>query len=322
MTVGTGTTDIPVIGAVLTSVDAGVMTGPIDAVLTKGESVFEAAALPVGTGAEMLALAEPGLAPEPADAVAFNGTITVEGCVTAGAALSVELAPTTDAEIEKPTEVKVAVVVGDANKILLELTTLVTVASEGAEVGSAELEPVGATESVTEAPDDGVEADVGSVAGRAEDMAVDETAGTSELARGKVLVVPETPDVDVTASLELATVAAALDVSVVGAEAMLVAAEELTVVCALATADVALGVSRDSITEDPDVIVAIVGTTIETMLCAPWFFPASSVDGEAVDEGARVRAGVVIGSWPLKGALPTTPVWPVGFANEEDTSLR
>ena len=57
--------------------------------------------------------------------MAFEPTGTgTELSVTAGLSALVEATPTTDVEIENPTDVKVAVVVGEANSMLVEPVTV------------------------------------------------------------------------------------------------------------------------------------------------------------------------------------------------------
>lgn len=138
---------------------------------------------------------------------------------------------------------------------------------------------------------------------------------TAELGEEAPLEPKKLEDTEVAVGVEVNRFDAALETVEVGRmDGAVEAATELPMVCKLlAGTEVALGFSKDWITDDPDVIVSIVGTGIDTMLCEFWFlFPSFVVDGEGVEDGAKPRAGVVMGSTPLKGALPTSPVWPVG----------
>ena len=83
------------------------------------------------------------------------------------------------------------------------------------------------------------------------------------------------------------------------------------VVSELSGVDALLGPSTDKIAEDPCVIVAKVGTAIDTMLNDPGFFwpPCPFDDAE---DGVDSDADVVTGSWPLPGAAPAPLFEPIG----------
>ncbi|KAI4141039.1 MAG: hypothetical protein LQ340_007743 [Diploschistes diacapsis] len=181
---------------------------------------------------------------------------------TVGELVATKLEAKTD--IEKPTEVKVAVVVGEANKMLVGGTAAV-----GAELRDA------ASEVVVDKTDVEAIVKLVTVESKIEESA--EVVGrTAELGEEAPLEPKKLEDTEVAVGVEVNRFDAALETVEVGRmDGAVEAATELPMVCKLlAGTEVALGFSKDWITDDPDVIVSIVGTGIDTMLCEFWFlFP-------------------------------------------------
>ena len=156
--VGAGACERLVEAGLKMSLEEAVVGTGMDTIEPKGELAFEAAALDTGVTAAELAMT--GLAALGV-VVAFEGAVgmTVVSANGAASELGVEDGGTTEADIEKPVEVKVAVVVGVANKTVLELRSVP--AAEAGVAGSEvvagnKVEPVGTMTSVSELLDEAV----------------------------------------------------------------------------------------------------------------------------------------------------------------------
>ena len=289
MSVGAGPIERLVrVGLELSLEERPVGTG-MDTMEPNGEFAFEAAALEIGGTIEELGtsvLAALGFA------VALKGAVDKAVEPTNGAApeLAAEESGIAEAEIEKPVDVRVAVVVGEANKTVLELRTVSAFESDvaGPVVEGTKLESVGAILAVAELSSKDVESSM--------ELCVVGIGGSTAVEVGtcaELGVTGAVSDVLGNGTIEVSTLeAAAAEVGIA-----LELNKELEGVCTeLTGAEVAPGFSRDAIIDEPEVIVARVGTGIETMLCDPWSFDSSllAIAG-AVVEGASVRAGVVIG---------------------------
>ena len=129
------------------------------AVFSTGEFPLEAAVVEPGGMAELLVTTEAGADAASEVAVTFEGPETALVPTTGDTPeLSVGDGGTTEVEMEKPTEVKVAVVVGEANKTVLEETSLTAVGTEGVAPGieDTKLVSVGTFGPVTELLDKGI----------------------------------------------------------------------------------------------------------------------------------------------------------------------